>query len=154
MPQEDGKEMLRSQSQMAWIPHIWFPIPTRPVTLSKVCLTKGTALHRENSPSWNQNSPDWHQSSPNWNQIFPNWNQSSPEEARSKRSWCTLHKTYQIAGRYVAMWGFPGGSEVEASACNAGDPGLIPGSGRSPGEGNSNPVFLPVEWNGWRSLDG
>ena len=28
------------------------------------------------------------------------------------------------------------GSEVKASACNAGHPGLIPGSGRSPGEGN------------------
>ena len=34
--------------------------------------------------------------------------------------------------------GFPGGSEVKASASNAGDPGLIPGSGRSPGEGNGN----------------
>ena len=34
--------------------------------------------------------------------------------------------------------GFPGGSEVKASACNAGDLGLIPGSGRSPGEGNGN----------------
>ena len=31
---------------------------------------------------------------------------------------------------------FPGGSEVKASACNAGDLGLIPGSGRSPGERN------------------
>ena len=35
--------------------------------------------------------------------------------------------------------GFPGGSEVKASACNAGDVGLIPGLGRSPGEGNGNP---------------
>ena len=33
-----------------------------------------------------------------------------------------------------------GGSEVKASACNAGDPGSIPGSGRSPGEGNGNPL--------------
>ena len=30
--------------------------------------------------------------------------------------------------------GFPGGSDGKASACNAGDPGSIPGSGRSPGE--------------------
>ena len=36
--------------------------------------------------------------------------------------------------------GFPGGSEVKPSACNAGDLGLIPGSGRSPGEGNDNPL--------------
>ena len=34
--------------------------------------------------------------------------------------------------------GSPGGSEVKASACNAGDLGSIPGSGRSPGEGNGN----------------
>ena len=32
--------------------------------------------------------------------------------------------------------GFPGGSDGEESTCNAGDPGLILGSGRSPGEGN------------------
>ena len=31
-------------------------------------------------------------------------------------------------------------AEVKVSACNAGDPGLIPGSGRSPGEGNGNPL--------------
>ena len=36
--------------------------------------------------------------------------------------------------------GFPGGSEVKVSACNAGDPGSIPGSGRSSGEGNGNPL--------------
>ena len=36
--------------------------------------------------------------------------------------------------------GFPGGSEGEESACNAGDPGSIPGSGRSPGEENGNPL--------------
>ena len=36
--------------------------------------------------------------------------------------------------------GFPGGSEVKASACNAGDLGLIPGSGRSPGEVNGKPI--------------
>ena len=36
--------------------------------------------------------------------------------------------------------GFPGGSEVKASAWNARDPGSIPGLGRSPGEGNSAPL--------------
>ena len=34
----------------------------------------------------------------------------------------------------------PGGSDSKASAYNAGDPGLIPGLGRSPGEGNGNPL--------------
>ena len=36
--------------------------------------------------------------------------------------------------------GFLGGSDGKASACNAGDPGSIPGLGRSPGEGNGNPL--------------
>ena len=36
--------------------------------------------------------------------------------------------------------GFPRGSEVKVSACNAGDLGLNPGLGRSPGEGNGNPL--------------
>ena len=35
---------------------------------------------------------------------------------------------------------FPGGSEVKVSAWNAGDPGSIPGLGRSSGEGNGNPL--------------
>ena len=35
---------------------------------------------------------------------------------------------------------FPGGSEVKASDCNEGDLGSIPGLGRSPGEGNGNPL--------------
>ena len=33
-----------------------------------------------------------------------------------------------------------GGSDGKASACHAGDPGVIPGLGRSPGEGNGNPL--------------
>ena len=40
----------------------------------------------------------------------------------------------------LSYLGFPGGSDSKASACNAGDPGLIPGLGRSPGEGNGNPL--------------
>ena len=35
---------------------------------------------------------------------------------------------------------FPGGSDSKESACNAGDSGSIPESGRSPGEGNGNPL--------------
>ena len=38
------------------------------------------------------------------------------------------------------MQGFPGGSAVENLPANAGDVGLIPGSGRSPGVGNGNPL--------------
>ena len=42
---------------------------------------------------------------------------------------------------------FPGGSEVKASACNAGDVGSIPGSGRSTGEGNGNPLQYSCQEN-------
>ena len=35
----------------------------------------------------------------------------------------------------IITWGFPGSSAGKESACNAGDPGSIPGLGRSPGEG-------------------
>ena len=50
--------------------------------------------------------------------------------------------------------GFPGGSEVKASACNVGYLGLIPGSGRSPGEGNDNPLQYsclenPMDGGAW-----
>ena len=38
------------------------------------------------------------------------------------------------------MRGFPYSSVDKESACNAGDPGLIPGSGRPSGEGNGNPL--------------
>ena len=40
---------------------------------------------------------------------------------------------------YIRL-GFPGGSDGEESACNAEDPGLIPGCGRSPGEGKGYPL--------------
>ena len=38
------------------------------------------------------------------------------------------------------LWGFPACLDGKESACNAEDPGLIPGSGRSPGEGNGDPL--------------
>ena len=40
--------------------------------------------------------------------------------------------------------GFPGGSDSKESACNVGNPGSIPGSGRSPGEGNGIPLVHGV----------
>ena len=52
--------------------------------------------------------------------------------------------------------GFPGGSEVKASASNAGDPDSIPGSGRSPREGNGNPLQYsclenPMDEEAWQA---
>ena len=43
----------------------------------------------------------------------------------------------------LVMCGLPGRSGSKESACNAGDPGLIPGWGRSLGEGNGHPVQYP-----------
>ena len=48
-------------------------------------------------------------------------------------------------------WDFPGGSDGKVSACNAGDSGSIPGLGRSPGEGNGNPLQYSCLEN---SMDG
>ena len=41
---------------------------------------------------------------------------------------------------YTYLQDFPGGSDGKVSVYNAGDPGLSPGCGRSPGEGNGNPL--------------
>ena len=50
-----------------------------------------------------------------------------------------------IVERLYSCWlfipDFPGGSDSKASAYDVGDPGSIPGSGRSPGEGNGNPLL-------------
>ena len=58
----------------------------------------------------------------------------------------------------MPLWrsGFPGGSEDKVSACNAGDPGLIPGLGISHGEGNGNPLQYsclenPMDRGAWRA---
>ena len=62
--------------------------------------------------------------------------------------------------RLVLSWGFPGSSDGRKSACNAGDPGSIPESGRSPGKGNDNPLqysFLenPTDRGAWQAaVDG
>ena len=54
-----------------------------------------------------------------------------------RKSWKGQFFAFPI---FLALPGFPGGSEVKASAWNVGDPGSIPGLGRSPGEGNGNPL--------------
>ena len=54
------------------------------------------------------------------------------------------------------VWNFPGGSNSKVSAYNAGDLGSLPGSGRSPGEGNGNPLQYsclenPMDGGSWQS---
>ena len=71
-------------------------------------------------------------------------------------------KRPRFESEYHHLLGFPGGSEVKVSVWNVGDPGLIPGSGRSPGEGKipwrrkrqPTQVLLPGESHGGRSLVG
>ena len=66
-------------------------------------------------------------------------------------SWAVLWKSSQ--GKEL---GFPGGSEGKVSACNAGDPGSIPRSGRFPWrrQWQPTPVSLPGKSHGQRSLVG
>ena len=52
---------------------------------------------------------------------------------------------------------FPGGSDSKVSACNVGDPGSIPGLGRSPGEENGNPLQYsclenPLDRGVWKAI--
>ena len=56
--------------------------------------------------------------------------------------------------KYISIKGFPGGSEIKNLSVNAGDAGLIPGSGRSPGEGIGNPLLYsclgkPMDRGAW-----
>ena len=50
------------------------------------------------------------------------------------------HRHSEFIQILTQVWGFPGGSDGEESACSAGDLGSISGSGRSPGEGNGYPL--------------
>ena len=52
------------------------------------------------------------------------------------------------------MWGFPDGSDSKDSACYAGDPGSIPGLGRSPGEEHGNPLQYSCLENPWTEESG
>ena len=58
--------------------------------------------------------------------------------------------------KLTVLWGFPGSSDGKESAWDAGDPGSIPGSGRSPGEGNGYPLQYsclenPMDRGTWRT---
>ena len=55
-------------------------------------------------------------------------------------SGCSSPGPQEKLGNELRAGGFPGGSEVRVSASNVGDLGSIPGLGRSPGEGNGNPL--------------
>ena len=62
------------------------------------------------------------------------------ESSQSRKKTSFIHAFTQPPFTKHLLCASLGGSEGKASACNAGDPGSIPGSGRSPGEGNGNPL--------------
>ena len=80
----------------------------------------------------------------------------SPDSSLEVKVWCTADNSRQplnsailqnpLQNQNLTKWSrnsyfdkrFPGGLDGKVSACNAGDPGLIPGLGRYPGEGNGN----------------
>ena len=63
-------------------------------------------------------------------------------------------RSFSLWSSYSLDHSFPGGSEVKVSSCNAGDLGSIPGLGRSPREGNGNPLQYsclenPMDGEAW-----
>ena len=54
--------------------------------------------------------------------------------------WTFVRKVMSLLFNILSIFDFPGGSDSKASAYNVGDLGSILGSGRSPGEGNGNPL--------------
>ena len=63
------------------------------------------------------------------------------ELGRIKDHSAAHHKAFLIGFVFLIYLSFPGDSDGKESAFNSGDPGWIPGSGRSPGEGNGNPLL-------------
>ena len=75
-------------------------------------------------------------------EYFENLALTSPNPLPSSHTLNHLYarKSSHLINTSFFSLGFPGGSEVKASACNVGDLGSIPWLGRSPGEGNGNPL--------------
>ena len=65
---------------------------------------------------------------------------SSSESEASSIHWQIRASRSRAMIKWIWHRGIPGGSDSKGVACNAGDPGLILGLGRSPGEGNGHPL--------------
>ena len=71
--------------------------------------------------------------------------------------WVISKQAYKRKGVDTEIWSFPCSSVGKESVCNAGDLGLIPGSERSPGEGNGNPLQFcclenPMDRGAWQDI--
>ena len=86
---------------------------------------------------------------------MPNLNFSCPSRKQTKKKCCGGSKSWKCLKRTLSpQWGrqtsfLPFSSVGKESACNVGDPGLIPGLGRSPAEGRGHPLQYS-----WASLVG
>ena len=80
-------------------------------------------------------------SSPSISLIFTlmNWNSVSIKHQHPISPHHSTPGLWHLPTYFLTL-GFPGGSDSKQSVCNAGDPGSIPGLGRSPGDGNDNPL--------------
>ena len=67
-------------------------------------------------------------------------NKTETKAKQKSKGWSISTQTGKIPIPCPMGSGFPGGSDGEESACNAGDPGSVLGSGSSPGGGNGNPL--------------
>ena len=79
----------------------------------------------------------------------------NPKECRGEKKF-VLSSSLRISDPSLSGVDFPGGSDGKVSAYNAGDPGSIPGSRRSPGEGNGNPLQYsclenPMDGRAWKA---
>ena len=107
-------------------PHLAAPSPTDGVLPSPEPLFSL-------GPSQTNKESEWHEHARGGHRLWP--------ETQDKER----HRNLQLAFRgffFTVLFhlGFPGGSVVKNLPANAGEVGSIPGSGRSPGEGNGNPL--------------
>ena len=96
----------------------------------KRCLVFSVELQREHQQKFS-NIYSCYSSQKCWRKVFM-------QQSQIEIIACTF-KEKKITS-LVNFPGFPSGSDGKASACNAGELGSIPGSGRSPRKGNSNPL--------------
>ena len=84
------------------------------------------------------------------------YNNQLPHSPKEDPNPGNKHRSHIYSAQATGFESPSHGSDSKESACNVGDPGSIPGSGRSPGEGDGNPtpVFLPGKFHEQGSLVG
>ena len=88
-------------------------------------------------------------------QIKPYFDSNSSMLSTGITGWPWIPWAFKLP--YTPLWRFPGGSDGTESACNAGDLGSVPGSRRSPREGNGSPLQYscledPVDRGAWQAI--